>query len=152
LLFQLIDGLLYLCRSGATGKTLVQINSEAESMNVFLVDDSIIIRERLKRLLAIMEEVKVIGEARAFHETMDAILKQKPDVVLLESLVQRGRLQYAGTTKEGQSGSGGDCLDRRSVSAVPPKVSRSWSRFLFRQIDRIRSGCSRVEATDSVGK
>jgi DNA-binding NarL/FixJ family response regulator len=54
-------------------------------MNIFLVDDSIIIRERLKRMLAGVQEVKVIGEAGdAQTATTDAILKQKPDVVLLD--------------------------------------------------------------------
>ena len=61
-----------------------QTSSKAEAMNVFLVDDSVIIRERLKRMLAVMEEVKVIGESGDVQETMDAILKQKSDVVLLD--------------------------------------------------------------------
>jgi DNA-binding NarL/FixJ family response regulator len=63
---------------------LAQHSSNAESMNVFLIDDSVIIRERLKRMLAIMEQVQVIGEAGGVQEAMDAILKQKPDVVLLD--------------------------------------------------------------------
>ncbi len=53
-------------------------------MKVFLVDDSLVIRQRLKRLLADVEEVQVIGEAEEVQEATDAILKQKPDVVLLD--------------------------------------------------------------------
>lgn len=53
-------------------------------MNVFLVEDSVIIRQRLKRMLADMPEVKVIGETGSAQEAPDAILKQKPDVVLLD--------------------------------------------------------------------
>ncbi len=53
-------------------------------MHVFLVDDSVIIRERLKRMLAMVEDVEVIGEAGGVPEALDAILKQKPDVVLLD--------------------------------------------------------------------
>ncbi len=53
-------------------------------MKVFLVDDSLVIRQRLKRLLADVEEVQVVGEAEEVQEATDAILKQKPDVVLLD--------------------------------------------------------------------
>jgi DNA-binding NarL/FixJ family response regulator len=54
-------------------------------MKVFLVDDSAVIRQRLRRLLADVDQVQVIGEAGdAQVLTTDAILKQKPDVVLLD--------------------------------------------------------------------
>ena len=53
-------------------------------MKVFLVDDSMVIRQRLKRLLAELEEVQVIGEAGQVQQATDAILEQKPDVVLLD--------------------------------------------------------------------
>jgi DNA-binding NarL/FixJ family response regulator len=59
-------------------------------MNVFLVDDSPIIRERWKRMLAFMEQVKLIGEAGAVPEAVDAILEQKPDLVLLDSPSSNG--------------------------------------------------------------
>jgi len=50
----------------------------------FLVDDSLVIRQRLKRMLADVQEVQVVGEAGEVQEATDAILKQKPDVVLLD--------------------------------------------------------------------
>lgn len=53
-------------------------------MKVFLVDDSVVIRQRLKRLLVDVQNVKVIGEAGDAREAMEMILKQKPDVVLLD--------------------------------------------------------------------
>jgi DNA-binding NarL/FixJ family response regulator len=53
-------------------------------MKVFVVDDSVLMRQRLKRMLADMHDVVVIGEAGAVQEATDAILKQKPDVVLLD--------------------------------------------------------------------
>jgi DNA-binding NarL/FixJ family response regulator len=58
-------------------------NPKAESMNVFLVDDSAIIRERLKRMLAMVEEVAVTGEAGGVQTALDAISSLKTDVVLL---------------------------------------------------------------------
>ena len=53
-------------------------------MNVFLVDDSVVIRQRLRRLLADVQDVQVVGEAGEVKEATDAILEQKPDVVLLD--------------------------------------------------------------------
>ena len=53
-------------------------------MKVFLVDDSLVIRQRLKRLLADVQEVQVVGESGTVQEATDAILEQKPDVVLLD--------------------------------------------------------------------
>ncbi len=53
-------------------------------MKVFLVDDSMVIRQRLKRLLADVQDVQVIGEAGEVQEATDAILERKPDVVLLD--------------------------------------------------------------------
>jgi hypothetical protein len=52
--------------------------------------------------------------------------------------------------KKSITGSSGDCLDRPSLSAVPSKVYRKWCGFLFRQIHRVRSSCSSVEATHVV--
>jgi DNA-binding NarL/FixJ family response regulator len=53
-------------------------------MKVFLVDDSGVIRQRLKRLLADVQEIIVIGESGSALEATDAIEKQNPDVVLLD--------------------------------------------------------------------
>lgn len=53
-------------------------------MKVFVVDDSVIIRQRLKRVLTDELEIQVIGEAGEAHAATIAILEQKPDVVLLD--------------------------------------------------------------------
>jgi DNA-binding NarL/FixJ family response regulator len=53
-------------------------------MKVLLVDDSVIIRQRLKRMLTAVPGVQVIGEAGDVQATTDAIRQQKPDVVLLD--------------------------------------------------------------------
>jgi DNA-binding NarL/FixJ family response regulator len=54
-------------------------------MQVFLVDDSVVIRQRLKRMLTDVDQIQVVGEAGdAQTATTDAILKQKPDAVLLD--------------------------------------------------------------------
>jgi two-component system response regulator DevR len=59
-------------------------------MNAFLVDGSTIIRDRFKRMLAVMKQVQVIGEAGGIHEAMDGIRLQKPDVVLLDLPSSKG--------------------------------------------------------------
>lgn len=53
-------------------------------MKVFLVDDSVVIRQRLKRMLADVQEIQVIGEAEGVLEATNAIVEQKPDAVLLD--------------------------------------------------------------------
>ncbi len=53
-------------------------------MKVFVVDDSSVIRDRLKRLLGEAPEVRVVGEAGDAQGAIAAILEQKPDVVLLD--------------------------------------------------------------------
>ncbi len=50
---------------------------------MFLVDDSAIIRERLKRILGMVEQVTVTGEGVGVQATLDAIFSLKTDVVLL---------------------------------------------------------------------
>ena len=61
-----------------------QLGSEGNSMKVFLVDDSVVIRERLKRMLVDVTGVHVIGEAGEVQEAITAIIEMKPDVVLLD--------------------------------------------------------------------
>ena len=63
---------------------LAQIGPKGKSMKIFLVDDSAVIRQRLTRLIAEIKEVTVIGESANAQEAIVAILKQKPDVVLLD--------------------------------------------------------------------
>ncbi len=60
------------------------VRSWGNPMKVFVVDDSAVIRQRLKRMLADEPKVQVIGEAGDARMATDAILKSKPDVVLLD--------------------------------------------------------------------
>ncbi len=54
------------------------------TMRVFLVDDSVVIRQRLKRMLANLKDIEVMGEAADAAEATEAIHQAKPDVVLLD--------------------------------------------------------------------
>lgn len=77
-------------------------------MNIFVVDDSVVIRERLKRLLADVPDALVIGEAADAQIALAAILEQKPDVVLLDIHILNGN--------------GIDVLQRLKQEQVAPAV------------------------------
>ncbi len=53
-------------------------------MRVFLVDDSTMIRQRLRRMLASMKDVEVVGETGDAREAVTQISRVLPDVVLLD--------------------------------------------------------------------
>jgi DNA-binding NarL/FixJ family response regulator len=77
-------------------------------MKIFVVDDSVVIRERLKRLLADVPDALVIGEAADAQIALAAILEQKPDVVLLDIHILNGN--------------GIDVLQRLKQEQVAPAV------------------------------
>jgi DNA-binding NarL/FixJ family response regulator len=52
--------------------------------NVFLVEDSVSIRERLAGLLTEIEGVSVVGEADTPSAAVDGILRMRPDSVVLD--------------------------------------------------------------------
>ncbi|MEO5627013.1 MAG: LytTR family DNA-binding domain-containing protein [Dokdonella sp.] len=53
-------------------------------MNVFIVDDEPLARERLAAMLAEIGDVVVVGEAGNGRDALDAIARLRPDVVLLD--------------------------------------------------------------------
>ena len=53
-------------------------------MRTLIVDDESPARERLKRLLADVEEVELIGEAESGVQAVEMIEREKPDLVLLD--------------------------------------------------------------------
>ena len=57
--------------------------SEAE-MNVFIVEDSASIRERLAAMLGDIEGVTVVGQAETPAEALEGILRTRPDSVVLD--------------------------------------------------------------------
>ena len=52
--------------------------------HVFIVDDSAQIRARIADMLARMERVRVVGEARCAREAIERIRRTGPDCVLLD--------------------------------------------------------------------
>ena len=59
------------------------------SLRVFLVDDSIAIRERVADLLA-ARAMDIVGEAASPQASIDGILSARPDVVVLDHQLEGG--------------------------------------------------------------
>ena len=55
-------------------------------MRIFIVDDSVIVRERLKVMLSELHEVDVIGEAEDGHQAMKGIHELSPDLDQISQL------------------------------------------------------------------
>ncbi len=53
-------------------------------MRVFIVDDSVIVRERLAAMLSELPGVELIGQAGDVAGTIEAIGRLKPDAVILD--------------------------------------------------------------------
>lgn len=53
-------------------------------MNVVLIDDSLLVRERVANIISELPGVKVIGEASNSLEAIEVVRKTKPDVVILD--------------------------------------------------------------------
>ena len=90
--------------------------------SVFLVEDSALVRERLRGILAGLPGVEAVGEAAGAEQAIEAIVRQRPDIALLDlSLAQGG---------------GFDVL--RAVRAAAPEVDcymlSNTSAFPYRQL------------------
>ncbi len=53
-------------------------------MNIVLIDDSSLVRERIVNIISKLPGVKVIGEAANFLEAIKVVRQKKPDVVILD--------------------------------------------------------------------
>jgi DNA-binding NarL/FixJ family response regulator len=53
-------------------------------MKIFIVDDSKIVVERVRNLLSNIEGLEFIGQATNANDAVEAILRLKPDVVILD--------------------------------------------------------------------
>src|SRR5881628_2668763 len=58
--------------------------SSAASIRVLLADDHDILRQGLKMLLSMQQEMQVVGEARTGREAVVLTLEIKPDVVVMD--------------------------------------------------------------------
>ncbi len=56
----------------------------SKAIGVLLADDAEIIRNVLTRMLGTQPEIRILGEARTFAETLKMTARLKPDVVVLD--------------------------------------------------------------------
>lgn len=59
-------------------------------MKVFLVDDALVIRQRLAKMLATVKGVQVIGEAEEADDAIQSVRRLRPDVVILDLQLLNG--------------------------------------------------------------
>jgi len=61
----------------------------AEAIKVLLVEDQQLVREGLKGLLSLHEEIRIIGEAADGAEALELIAQEQPDVILSDMRMPR---------------------------------------------------------------
>jgi DNA-binding NarL/FixJ family response regulator len=54
------------------------------NLKVFIVDDSVTVRERLVAMVSALPEITVVGQAQDAPEAMNGIRRTRPDVVILD--------------------------------------------------------------------
>jgi DNA-binding NarL/FixJ family response regulator len=60
------------------------------TQDIFIVEDSAVVRERLHELIEAMPETRVVGLAAGADEAIEEILAGRPDVVLLDLRLAQG--------------------------------------------------------------
>jgi DNA-binding NarL/FixJ family response regulator len=63
---------------------------ELDTLRVYVVDDSALLRQRLLGLLAELDRVEVIGEAEDRDQAIIEVTKLKPHVVILDIQLREG--------------------------------------------------------------
>lgn len=69
-------------------------------MKVFILDASIVLQERLAYMLAEVQDVELLGQARDGFQGGESILKLKPDVVIMDIRVPGGGAELVGDIKK----------------------------------------------------
>src|SRR3990170_1950597 len=65
-------------------------------IRVLIADDHVVLREGLRALLSMYEDVEVVGEAGDGLEALDKVMELQPDVVLMDIAMPRlGGLEAA---------------------------------------------------------
>ena len=54
------------------------------SLKIFIVDDYLLIREGIKRIISTLQNVTIVGESNNLHELTNKISSTKPDIIILE--------------------------------------------------------------------
>lgn len=68
----------------------MQTQQDHKTIRVFIVDDSVIVRERLTALLSEVPSIEIIGAADNPLSATEAIVRTSPDVVILDIFLTGG--------------------------------------------------------------
>lgn len=64
--------------------------TQSSSINIFIVDDSKIVRERLMAMLVDLTGVRIVGHASDARDAIERIQELSPDVVILDIRLRTG--------------------------------------------------------------
>jgi DNA-binding NarL/FixJ family response regulator len=67
-----------------------RISKERTFMNVFIVDDSSVVRDRLREMLSEIKEVEIYGEAENVEEALEMLKNTSPDLIILDIRLKEG--------------------------------------------------------------
>lgn len=96
---------LQVSRSRAQCGPVPYAGAQGGVMSIFIVDKSVIVRERLAEVLSGLPTVQVVGQAQGADEAVEAIQRVKPDVVILDPhLLEGGGIQVLQEIKKGAPG------------------------------------------------
>jgi DNA-binding NarL/FixJ family response regulator len=62
----------------------------SNTLKVYVVDDSVLLRQRLAGMLTELDHVDLVGEAEESDQAMVEITKLRPDVVILDIRLRQG--------------------------------------------------------------
>lgn len=101
-------------------------------LKTFLVDDSLVVQERLRTILSELTEVRIIGQAHDATEAMLSIRKLKPDVVVLDIRMPKGNgLDVLQHIKGGQPAPAVIILTNYPYPQIRKKCMEAGADFFF---------------------
>ncbi len=77
------------CSGYVQGETIESTNGE-EVLKVYIVDDSPLIRERLREMIARVENIEIVGERPDLDKSVSEIKRTKPNVLVLDIRIVGG--------------------------------------------------------------
>lgn len=65
-------------------------DSTTRRLRVVIADDSVVIRDRMRRFLSTIESIDLVAEAGDARETIEVVAGQQPDVLILDLFMPGG--------------------------------------------------------------
>src|SRR5574342_710366 len=61
-----------------------ELREEASMIRLMLVDDHAVLRDGLRNIISVVEDIEVVGEAVSGDEALDQVEKCQPDMILMD--------------------------------------------------------------------